>query len=79
MRPQQGTISKGVDWSLFWILLGLSVIGMLAIFAATYREGDPIIASWIGFKTDYSKQFYFFLLSVLLGVCSLFSFFHFKL
>lgn len=67
MRPQQGTISKGVDWSLFWILLALAVIGMLAIFAATYREGDPILSSWIGFKTDYSKQFYFFLLSVLLG------------
>lgn len=67
MRPQQGTISKGVDWSLFWILLALSVIGLLAIFAATYREGDPIISSWIGFKTDYSKQFFFFLLSVLLG------------
>lgn len=67
MKPQQGTISKGVDWSLFWILLGLSVIGMLAIFAATYREGDPILTSWLGFKTDYSKQFYFFLLSALLG------------
>jgi rod shape determining protein RodA len=67
MRPQQGTISKGVDWSLFWILIALSAIGMLAIFAATYREGDPILASWIGFKTDYSKQFYFFLFSLFLG------------
>ncbi len=67
MRPQQGTISKGVDWGLFWILLALSTIGLLAIFAATYREGDPIIASWIGFKTDYSKQFYFFLFSLLIG------------
>ncbi|MFM7671340.1 MAG: rod shape-determining protein RodA [Bacteroidota bacterium] len=67
MRPQQGTISKGVDWSLFWILLALSTIGMLAIFAATYREGDPLLASWIGFKTDYSKQLYFLLFSLFLG------------
>jgi rod shape determining protein RodA len=67
MRPQQGTISKGIDWSLFWILTGLSTIGLLAIFAATYREGDPMLSSWIGFKTDYSKQLYFFLLSIFLG------------
>ena len=67
MRQQQGTISKGVDWSICWILIALSTIGMLAIFAATYREGDPMLASWVGFKTDYSKQFYFFLFSILLG------------
>jgi len=67
MRPQQGTISKGVDWSLLWILIGLSTIGLLAIFAATYREGDPIVSTWLGFKTDYSKQLFFFLFSLLLG------------
>lgn len=67
MRPQQGTISKGLDWSLFWILTALATIGLLAIFAATYREGDPVFSSWFGFKTDYSKQLYFFLLSVFLG------------
>lgn len=40
---------------------------MLAIFAATYKEGDPIVASWVGFKTDYSKQLYFFVFGLLIG------------
>ncbi|MBM3431464.1 MAG: rod shape-determining protein RodA [Bacteroidetes bacterium] len=67
MRTQQGTISKGLDWTLFWVLAALALIGMLAIFAATYKEGDPLIASWIGFNTDYSKQFYFFVFSLMIG------------
>ncbi len=67
MRPQNPAISKGIDWSLVWIYLLLVSIGLTAIFAATYKEGDPIFQSFIGFKTDYSKQFYFFLFSFVLG------------
>lgn len=67
MRQSSGVMTKGMDWSLLWLLMALSVIGLLAIFAATYREGDPILTSWVGFKTDYSKQFYFFLFGLLLG------------
>jgi rod shape determining protein RodA len=40
----------------------------MAIFGATYREGDPMLTSFFSFKTDYSKQFYFFVLSVIIGV-----------
>jgi rod shape determining protein RodA len=65
---QQGTISKGVDWSLVWIYLVLVTIGMVAIFGVTYREGDSIVSSFFSFKTDYSKQFYFFIVSAVLGV-----------
>ena len=53
------TISKGIDWSLVWIYLALVLIGLSAIFAATYQEGDPVLQSFVSFKTDYSKQFYF--------------------
>lgn len=67
MRQQQPTISKGIDWSLAWIYLLLVAIGLTAIFAATYKEGDPVLQSFLGFKTDYSKQFYFFLFSFVLG------------
>lgn len=68
MSRSQPGISKGVDWSLVWLYLLLVMIGLLAIFAATYREGDSIIASFFSFKTDYSKQFYFFILSGFLGI-----------
>jgi rod shape determining protein RodA len=46
----------------------LASIGILAIFGATYNDGDPVIQSFLNFKTDYSKQFYFFLASLLLGL-----------
>ncbi len=68
MNNQDPAISKGIDWSLVWIYIFLVAIGLLAIFGATYKEGDPIVQSFLGFKTDYSKQFYFFALSLVLGL-----------
>src|SRR5215204_3705415 len=61
-------ISKGIDPLMIWLYLVLVATGVLAIFAATYREGDPIVSSFFSFKTDYSKQFYFFVLSIIIGV-----------
>ena len=60
MNQRNPAISKGIDWSLVWIYLLLVAIGLTAIFAATYKEGDPVFQSFIRFKTDYSKQFYLF-------------------
>ncbi|MEO7923628.1 MAG: rod shape-determining protein RodA [Chitinophagaceae bacterium] len=60
MNQQNPAISKGIDWSLVGIYLLLVVIGLTAIFAATYKEGDAVIQSFLKFKTDYSKQFFFF-------------------
>ena len=59
MSREQGSISKGVDWSLIWIYIVLVVIGLTAIFGVTYKDGDPIISSFFSFKTDYSRQLYF--------------------
>lgn len=61
-------ISKGIDTSLIWLYLLLALVGIMAIFAATYREGDPVVSSFFSFKTDYSKQFYFFIIAVVIGV-----------
>ncbi len=68
MTRNQPTISKGIDWSLIWIYFILSAIGIMAIFAVTYKDGDPVIQSFLGFKTDYSKQFYFFVVSFMVGL-----------
>jgi len=67
MTHQPRVISKGIDRSLVIIYLLLVAVGLTAIFAATYKEGDPVIQSFLGFKTDYSKQFYFFIVGTLLG------------
>lgn len=68
MSQHNPAISKGIDWSLVWIYLLLVAIGIMAIFGATYVEGDSIVQSFLGFKTDYSKQFYFFIVSVVIGL-----------
>src|SRR4051794_29880019 len=68
MSRSSSGISKGADWSLVWLYLLLVSVGIIAIFAATYREGDPVVASFFSFKTDYSKQFYFFLVAGMFGI-----------
>lgn len=68
MSHSKGTISKGVDAVMIWLYILLVLIGITAIFAVTYREGDPIVSSFFSFKTDYSKQFYFFIIAVFIGI-----------
>jgi rod shape determining protein RodA len=68
MNRRNPEISKGIDWSLVWMYLLLVAIGLTAIFAATYQEKDPVVQSFLRFKTDYSKQFYFFVVAIILGL-----------
>ena len=68
MSNRKQEITKAIDWPLLWLWLLLCSIGILAIFAVTYKDGDSIIQALVGFKTDYSKQFYFFGLSFIIGV-----------
>lgn len=68
MRQRNPEISKGVDWSLVWLWLFLSLVGIIAIFAVTYREGDNVMQSFLRFRTDYSRQFYFFVASLFVGL-----------
>jgi rod shape determining protein RodA len=68
MSRKEAGFSKGIDWSLVWIYLALVFIGIIAIFGVTYNEGDPIVSTFLGFKTDYSKQLYFFFIAVVLGI-----------
>jgi rod shape determining protein RodA len=66
MREQQPEISKGVDWIMVWLYLALVTIGIMSIFAATYRN-EAIVQGFIGLRTDYSRQTLFFLLSLVIG------------
>lgn len=67
MNQRSSAISKGIDWSLIGIYFLLVAIGLTAIFAATYKEGEPIFQSFINFKTDYSKQFFYFTAALVIG------------
>ena len=68
MSKGRGQISKGVDPLLIWLYLLLVSIGIMAIFAVTYKEGAPIVSSFFSFKTDYSKQFFFFIAAIIIGI-----------
>ncbi|MCD2425243.1 rod shape-determining protein RodA [Niabella pedocola] len=68
MSQKKAEISKGVDYILVIVYLLLVAIGLMAIFGVTYTEGEPVVQSFLGFKTDYSRQFYFAGVSLLLGL-----------
>ncbi len=68
MSQRNPGISKGVDWVVIWLYFLLVAIGILSIFMATYRENDPVIQSFLNFRTDYSRQFYFFVASLVIGL-----------
>ncbi len=68
MSQRNPAISKGVDSVVIWTWFLLTAIGILSIFMATYRENDPVLQTFLNFKTDYSKQFYFFVISLVLGL-----------
>lgn len=60
-------ISKGVDWVVIWIYVFLVVIGIMSIFANEYRDGEDWVQGLLSFKTDYSKQFFYFGVSLVLA------------
>lgn len=68
MSQGKTEISKGVDYILIIVYLILTAIGLLAIFAVTYKDGDPVLQSFLSYKTDYSKQFYFACVAMALGL-----------
>jgi rod shape determining protein RodA len=68
MNQRRPEISKGVDWALVWLWVLLSLIGIMAIFGVTYHEGDNVVQTFLRFKTDYSRQFYFFIASAFIAM-----------
>jgi len=68
MSQRNPAISKGVDWVVIWLYMLLVTIGILSVFMATYRENDQILQSFLNFKTDYSRQFYWAVISLVLGL-----------
>lgn len=67
MTRREPGFSKGIDWSLVWLYLLLVAIGIMAIYAVT-SEDESLVSGFFSFKTDYSKQFYFFILAGFLGI-----------
>lgn len=52
---------------VIWIYVFLVVIGIMSIFANEYRDGEDWVQGLLSFKTDYSKQFFYFGVSLVLA------------
>ena len=58
-------ISQGIDWTMILLYAILVCIGIICIFMVEYRQGTDWLASFLGGKTNYSKQLIF------AGVCAI--------
>jgi len=68
MTRQNPDISKGVDWLLVWLYVLLCTIGLICVFSVEYRSGDNVLQNLLGFKKEYSKQFFFFGISIVIAI-----------
>ncbi len=67
MYQKKPEIGKGVDWLMVWLFAILVMIGLVCIFSVEYRTSDDVIQSFLGFKKNYSKQFFYFLACLVLA------------
>ena len=68
MHQRNPAISKGIDWLMVWLYLALCIIGLLCIFSVEYRGEGNALQSFLEFKREYSKQFFFFGISAVIAV-----------
>jgi rod shape determining protein RodA len=68
MNLQNHAISKGIDWLMVWLYLALCIIGLVCIFSVEYRGEGNALQSFLEFKKEYSKQFFFFGISAVVAV-----------
>ncbi len=67
MYKKNAEIGKGVDWILVWLYALLVMIGLLCIFSVEYKSSDNVVQSFLGYKKNYSKQFFFFIACIVLA------------
>ena len=68
MYQREPAISKGIDWLMVWLYIVFCIIGLACIYSVEYRgEGNPL-QSFFEYKKEYSKQFFFFGISLVVAV-----------
>jgi rod shape determining protein RodA len=68
VNQQNPAISKGIDWLMVWLYLALCMIGLVCIFSVEYRGEGNVLQSFLEFKKEYSKQFFFLGISIVVAV-----------
>ncbi len=64
----QAVISKGIDWVTIWLYIILVTVGILCIFSVEYHNDGNIFQNIIGLKKNYSRQFLFLGISVVISI-----------
>ena len=67
MYQKKPEIGKGIDWVLVWLYAILIMVGLICIFSVEYKSSDSVVQSFLGFKKNYSKQFYFFIVCIIIA------------
>jgi rod shape determining protein RodA len=60
MYQKNPSIAKGKDSVLIWLYAIIVLIGLVCIYSVEYKSTDNFVQTLIGFKKNYSKQFFFF-------------------
>jgi rod shape determining protein RodA len=61
------SVSQGFDWMVIWLYAILLSIGVLCIFMVEYKPDTDVFQSFLGGKTNYSKQVIFACICVLVA------------
>ncbi len=67
MYQQNKIGSTNKDWVIIGLYALIAMIGLICIFSVEYRSNDEVIKSILGFKKNYSKQFYYFLTCIVIA------------
>lgn len=68
MYQKNPSITKGIDWLMVWLYISLILFGLVCIFTVEYNTNDDVLQTLLGFKKEYSKQFYFFIISLVVAI-----------
>src|SRR5688572_5668932 len=64
----RATISKGINWTIVWLYIILTAIGLLCIYSVEQRSMESIFQNIAGFKKNYSRQIIFMVISVVIAI-----------
>ena len=67
MYQRKPVISTEKDWITIWLYTVISIIGILCIFSVEYKSNDHFLQSLFAFKKNYSKQFIYFLVCIVIA------------
>ena len=64
---QRDSIAKGSDKLMIALYAMLIFVGLVCIISVEYKSTDDFVQTLFGFKTNYSKQLYFFIACIVIG------------